>query len=55
MSKRDKIRMREKMILPNCLIKALSDNEDKSVVNVMGRIPIIGLLFDVGALALVKD
>jgi hypothetical protein len=42
----DKIRIREKMILPNCMIKVLWDNEDLSVVNTLGRIPVFGLAFD---------
>ena len=36
----------EKMILPNKLIKALWDNEDWSVTNTIGRIPIINFLYD---------
>ena len=42
----DKIRIREKMILPNCMIKVLRDNEDLSVVNTLGRVPVFGLAFD---------
>ena len=34
------------MILPNKIISALWDNEDWSVTNTIGRIPIIGLLYD---------
>ena len=45
-NERDKIRTKEKMILPNCIIKALWKNEDLSVVNTLGRIPILGLGFD---------
>ena len=42
----DKIRLREKMILPNCMIKVLWDNEDLSALNTVGRIPGFGLAFD---------
>lgn len=41
---RDKIRTKEKMILPNCIIKALTENEDFSVVNTLG--PVLALGFD---------
>ena len=41
-----KIRTIEKMILPNSLIGALWDNEKLSFTNTMGRIPIIGLIYD---------
>ena len=37
------------MILPNCIISALWDNEDLSFINTMGRIPIIGMGFDIFA------
>ena len=43
---RTKVRTIEKMILPNKIISALWDNEDWSVTNTIGRIPIIGLLYD---------
>jgi len=43
---RTKIRLVEKMILPNSLISALWDNEDWSLTNTIGRIPIIGLIYD---------
>ena len=46
---KDKIRTNEKMILPNCIISALWDNEDLSLINTMGRIPIIGMGFDIFA------
>ena len=46
---KDKIRTNEKMILPNCIISALWDNEDLSFINTMGRIPIIGMGFDIFA------
>ena len=42
----DKIRIKEKMILPNCLIKALSENEEASKINIIGKIPIVGFIFD---------
>ena len=42
----DKIRIKEKMILPNCLIKALSENEETSKINIIGKIPIVGFIFD---------
>ena len=42
----DKIRLREKEILPNCMIKVLWDNEDLSAINTVGRIPVVGLAFD---------
>jgi hypothetical protein len=45
-NERDKIRTREKMLLPNCMIKVLWDNEDLSVINTIGRIPVVGLFFD---------
>lgn len=42
----DKVRWVEKRKLPNCIISALWDNEDLSAINTIGRIPIIGYLFD---------
>ena len=45
----DKIRMNEKFALPNCLIKALTSNEGLSTINIIGRIPIVGLAFDMFA------
>ena len=42
----DKIRLNEKNILPNCIINNLWDNEELSLRNIIGRIPIIGLLYD---------
>lgn len=42
----DKIRKNEKLALPNCLIKVLWNNEDLSVTNTLGRIPIFGLFHD---------
>jgi hypothetical protein len=41
-----KVRLFEKMILPNSLISALWDNEKLSLTNTIGRIPIIGLIHD---------
>ena len=43
----DKIRTNEKMVLPNCIISALWDNEKLSIINTIGRIPIIGTGFDI--------
>ena len=43
---KDKIRMNEKNALPNCLINALTKNEETSTINILGRIPIFGLFFD---------
>ena len=43
---RTKVITVEKMILPNKLIKVLWDNEDWSVMNTIGRIPIINFLYD---------
>ena len=54
-NERDKIRIREKMILPNCMIKVLWDNEDLSAINTVGRIPVVGLLFDPFAAIFVKN
>ena len=35
-----------KKILPNKLISSLWDNKDWSLSNTIGRIPLIGLLYD---------
>ena len=43
---RTRIRTIEKMILPNKLISSLWDNKDWSLSNTIGRIPLIGLLYD---------
>ena len=51
-NEKDKIRTREKWLLPNCLIKALSENEDLSKINIFGKIPVIGLIFDAINLAI---
>ena len=50
----DKIRTREKMILPNCMIKALWDNEELSTLNTLGRVPVLGLAVDAFASIFVK-
>ena len=42
----DKVRSREKSLLPNCIISSLWDNEEWSAINTVGRIPVIGLLYD---------
>ena len=42
----DKIRANEKLFLPNCIIRALWNNEDLSLTNSLGRIPIFGLFHD---------
>lgn len=44
----DKNRSHEKILLPNCLIKALWKNEDLSIDNTIGRIPFFGLFWDFG-------
>ena len=44
----DKVRTNEKLFLPNSLIKALWHNEDLSLVNTLGRIPVFGLFYDLG-------
>jgi hypothetical protein len=54
-NERDKIRVIEKMILPNCMIKVLWDNEDLSAINTVGRIPGVGLVFDVFSNFFVKN
>lgn len=46
MHESDKIRTNEKLLLPNCIIKALWKNEDLSLTNTLGRIPIFGLFHD---------
>ena len=45
-NEKDKIRINEKA-LPNCLINALTNNEESFTINTLGRIPVFGLLFDV--------
>ena len=44
----DKIRTNEKFLLPNCIIKELWHNEDLSLNNTLGRIPIFGFFYDIG-------
>ena len=41
-----KIRSIEKLCLPNCIISALWDNEKLSITNSVGRIPLVGLFYD---------
>lgn len=43
---KDKVRAQEKAILPGCIISALWHNEDLSLTNTLGRIPIFGLFHD---------
>jgi hypothetical protein len=50
----DKIRMNEKEKLPNCIINALWNNEELSKINTLGRIPIIGGIFDLIAKNIIK-
>lgn len=50
----DKIRTREKGILPNCIISTLWDNEKLSEINTLGRIPVFGLFFDVAAIGFIR-
>jgi hypothetical protein len=45
----DKIRIFEKTRLPGCLINALWHNEDLSLTNTLGRIPIFGFFHDIHA------
>ena len=42
----DKVRIKEKLMLPGCIISALWDNEELSKVNTLGRIPIFGYFHD---------
>ena len=46
-NEKDKIRINEKKALPNCLIKALTKNEESFTINTLGRIPVFGLIFDI--------
>lgn len=43
---KDKIRSFEKLHLPGCIISQLWNNEKLSAINTVGRIPIVGLVFD---------
>ena len=45
-NEKDKIRMKEKYALPNCIINALKKKKKISTINKIGRIPIVGLVFD---------
>ena len=54
-NERDKIRSREKFILPNCIISPLWDNEKLSCINSLGRIPLFGPLYDIFAFCCVKE
>ena len=47
MHKHKEIRINEKKALPNCLIKALTKNEESFTINTLGRIPVFGLIFDI--------
>ena len=38
----DKVRVAEKFLLPNCIIKALWHNEDLSITNTLRRISVFG-------------
>lgn len=42
----DRIRLREKVILPNCIVNTLILNEGLSKQNIYGRIPIFGFFYD---------
>ena len=42
----DKVRGVEKILLPSCIISALWHNEDLSLTNTLGRIPIFGYFHD---------
>ena len=42
----DKIRIKEKIMLPSCIISALWHNEKLSLTNTLGRIPIFGFFHD---------
>ena len=44
----DTLRIREKELLPNCVIKALKENENLNELNIVGSIPVIGFWFDIG-------
>ena len=44
---RYRVRTREKMIIPNCMINAFWENEEWSLTNTLGRIPIFGAFYDV--------
>ena len=42
----DRIRLREKVMLPNCIVNALILNEGLTKKNICGRIPIFGFFYD---------
>ena len=42
----DKIRLKEKILLPSCIISSLWKNEELSLLNALGRIPIFGFFHD---------
>ena len=44
----DTLRIREKKLFPNCIIRALKENESLNEINILGQIPVIGLVFDIG-------
>ena len=44
----DQVRIREKKLLPDCVIRELKKNEEFNGINLMGSIPIIGFIFDYG-------
>ena len=43
-----KVRMREKYLFPSCIIHAFWKNEEWSTTNTLGRIPVLGFIFDIG-------
>ena len=45
-NEKDKIRIVEKITLPGCIINALWHNEDLSLTNTLGRIPLFGFYHD---------
>lgn len=50
----DKVRTKEKEKLPNCIISNLWDNEKLSKINTLGRIPIIGSIYDIFIMKKIK-
>ena len=50
----DKVRTKEKEKLPNCIISNLWDNEELSKINTLGRIPIIGSIYDIFIMKKIK-
>ena len=51
---KDKIRSFAKLSLPNCIISQLWNNEKLSAINTVGRIPIVGLFFDLITIPFIK-